>query len=658
MKGNDTRPMAWLWLMLMFLCNPALGGSRSLATGAIRATVQPPAALMKREQAAAQTLDRMASLESQAQASIDAAQAVSEAGRDSERRLQAQRAADQRLRATLQSAEACPRELRTSLAGIDRAIAIADQALGRSHAAVQTIAQASGPLLASAAQAADAAFAQRDAAESALQHALETLEHTERRCSQLAATARWDQQDNEASARQLAGQARRLLEGRQTAVTRWQRTRAAFAAAAQAQQLATPTARPARAADRAAIALAQALTEPIQPPATDAPLAAAALDSLAPLWATLTRLQDASTYIGTQLAAGDCAAAACEAFSAEQQELARRTEVARQRWDHTADQWRQTPEVLNTTLDHTRTRQAKLARSVDTLAASLGPAIAQSRNEAQAIADSAQPLLRAARSAHARAQREWEAAYRLAYGADPVHIDRAFSIASGSEPMSAAPPSAMISAPDIRDHAFDLFSAFDGEIEGFGAYTYVLVKSAADMRSPPVRRRFERLLAALQALPRAASVDTDLTRHFNVFCVPVVPGSEQATGPEAVQYASDLGQQLKMRAQSGLLTQAAVRHRLGNSPGPFLITLPTRLSQAQSSTPVLIADLSSYAEDAIADLAAHYMNGLVDDFPSQQALWKPPVLQRVALFMIHMAEGTGQLITSAMPTAQAATTPP
>jgi hypothetical protein len=39
-------------------------------------------------------------------------------------------------------------------------------------------------------------------------------------------------------------------------------------------------------------------------------------------------------------------------------------------------------------------------------------------------------------------------------------------------------------------------------------------------------------------------------------------------------------------------------------------------------------------------------------------LWKPPVLQRVALFMIHMAEGTGQLITSAMPTAQAATTPP
>jgi hypothetical protein len=138
-----------------------------------------------------------------------------------------------------------------------------------------------------------------------------------------------------------------------------------------------------------------------------------------------------------------------------------------------------------------------------------------------------------------------------------------------------------------------------------------------------------------------------------VFCIPVQPGAEETARPGDVLYGADLGQQLKLRAQNGLLTHKAVQHRLTNAPGPFLLTLPMRLADAQSATPVLIADLSTYPEDAIADLTTHYMNGLVDDFPAQQVLWQPPRLQRVALFMIHLASATGQLVESAMHTAHA-----
>jgi hypothetical protein len=658
MNDQKMRPSPGFWSAILLLSSMCFG-----LPGAIAATpsAKPSIALVKKEQSAAKTLAQLASLQRQAQASIGAANAMSQAGRASQTRLEGYQASDLRLREALQQANACLPELRSHLAAMNGAKMRMQQALAQSHAAVQTIAQASDTALAGAAQAADAAFAQRDATELGLRREHEALQKQARRCSNLTNSAQWTYSNSDASARRLADQARRLIELRQTSQTRWQAAHKAFTTATQARWLTAPVAAHAPAGDQHVAGLARALANstrwaPNTQMASGSLALAPALDGLAPLWAQLARLQDAAVYLDTQLATSDCPPAACAAFTAERRDLAQRIATTQERLDKATKQWQQTPETLNQSLEDTAAQHLALTDAVGALVFALVPAIAQTQGEAQAIALAAQPLLTAAQSAHAKAQREWQAAYRLAYGRTPDTGDRQATAASmGMAAPAPAPSAAMASMPDIRNHAFEMFSELDGEIEGFGAYTYVLVRSAIDMKSAPVRGRFVRLLATLQSLPDATLVAKDLAQHANVFCVPVLPGSERTNGPDEVRYASDLGQQIKMRAQNGLLTQTAVRYRLSNSPGPFLITLPTRLSKAQSSTPVLIADLSTYPEQAIADLANHYMRGLVDDFPRQKALWRPPVLQRVALFMIHMAEGTGALITSAMPTAQAAT---
>ncbi len=114
---------------------------------------------------------------------------------------------------------------------------------------------------------------------------------------------------------------------------------------------------------------------------------------------------------------------------------------------------------------------------------------------------------------------------------------------------------------------------------------------------------------------------------------------------------------MKLRAQGGILTRPEVLDRLTASPGPFLITFPTRIADARSTTSALFADLAGYPADAIADLVDQYMTGLLADFPRQQALWKPPRRQRVALLMIHVASEAGQIVLNPISAAHARVRP-
>jgi hypothetical protein len=659
MKPPNTQPSPRHWSAVLLLSSMCFG-----LPGAFAATplVKPSVALGKKPPQAAKALLPLAALQRQAQASIDAATAVDEAGRASQAQLQVHQRADLRLQEALQQAHACLAPLQSQLAAMDRAAMDMQQALAQSHTAVQAIAQAGETALAVVAQSADAAFAQRDAAELGLQREHEALQQTMSRCNRLTSSAQLAYGRSDTSARRLADQASRLIERRQTAQSEWQATRAAFEAANKARWLKTPTPVQVPVGDNRVARLARVLARserwtPSAQPMGESLTTMPVRDGLLPLWIQYARLQDAAAYIDTQLASGDCPPAACAAFTAERRDLAQRIADTQNRLDREASQWQSTPDLMRQSLRGTAAQQAALAGDVRALETALVPATDQTQSEAQAIAAAAQPLLDAAEAAHAKAQKDTLSAGRLAH-ANPMPMTSPAPAPAPAPALVPIPSASTTVRSDIRNHAFDMFSKIDGEIKGFGAYTYVLVRSAIDMDSAAVRRRFERLLATLETLPSAGQVDKDLIKKFNVFCVPVLPGSEQAKGPKQVQYASDLGQQLKILAQDGLLTQASVRHRLGQTPGPFLITLPTRLSKARSTTPVLIADLSTYPEEAIADLASHYMNGLVDDFPSQKAMWRPPVLQRVALFMIHMAEGTGELITSAMPTAQAATAQP
>jgi hypothetical protein len=165
-----------------------------------------------------------------------------------------------------------------------------------------------------------------------------------------------------------------------------------------------------------------------------------------------------------------------------------------------------------------------------------------------------------------------------------------------------------------------------------------------------VQRRWDNLLAVLRTqTPTSQVVERALRERLHLFCVPM---RAPAAGMPA-RYHGALGHQLKVNACAGILTNVALKQRLTGSPGPFLLTLPARMSASNSRTAVLFADLAPHAEDAIADLAYAYMTGLLKDFPRDQALWRPPAVQRVALTLMQVASAAGSLVQTVLPAAQA-----
>jgi hypothetical protein len=249
-----------------------------------------------------------------------------------------------------------------------------------------------------------------------------------------------------------------------------------------------------------------------------------------------------------------------------------------------------------------------------------------------------------------QARRDWEQAFRLAHGHGP---ETAAPLAMAAPPPAAAPPP----VPDMAlgGHAYELFTTWDTERTGFGAYTYVLLRNAADLQRADVMRRWVQLTKRLARERPASEVTAAEAGAINLFCIPATT-AVAGRGAEALQdlYAKDLGWQLMARANGGLMARPEIKSKLARSAGPFLVTLPTRMALARSGTPLLLADLSGYPDEAIADLVDNYMGGLLNDFPTQQALWKPPVPQRVALTMVRLAGDVGALVQTLIPGAQAA----
>lgn len=620
----------------------------------------PDPALVRQAQAARQTMVQLARLREQASDTQAAADRVSATGRDTLIAWQDYQRADERTRTVLEQALDCLPVLRQRLDANSAALASRTQAVARSQAAVQAVAQTEADGLAPVARRADAAFEQRLAAEKAFADEHRAVNEQANVCAGHTRSAQQAVASTQERAQDFVDQAREVAPQTAALRGRWQTTSAAFAAARQARLLATDNVVVTDASGEPLERLTQALAgtglaarsgirrlEPVGP-------LTPGRQNLERLSIELERLQDATAYIdlSTTSPSGDCSDAHCAGLLAERRALADRISDTRARMAQAVDQWQQAPAALNERLTPLASARQGLNDRLRALDSALGPAVTETVAFSQAVRAAATQLESTADLAHERARLAWEQAYQQAYG-HPPEPDHSVSMASMAMSSSAAAPAAASMALDIRSHAYELFSQFDGEIGDFGAYTYVLVRSASDLQTPAVRQRFQQLLRILQTLPAAALVASGDKPHVNVFCVPVTPGHENARDASEVAYASDLGHQLKMRAQNGLLTQKAVRQRLTSAPGPFLITVPGRLARATSGSPVLLADLSTYPPDAIADLTHHYMNGLVDDFPRQQALWTPPVLQRVALFMIHLAEDTGQLVTSALPTAQA-----
>lgn len=289
-------------------------------------------------------------------------------------------------------------------------------------------------------------------------------------------------------------------------------------------------------------------------------------------------------------------------------------------------------------------------QAIDVLQNLVAPASEEARRISKDVAAQVDSLLPAVRSAEESAIAEWEDAYIAVHGVPPP-VAVTTPAHAPVQQQQDRPRQASTAPLVLGGHAFDFIDTWNEEREGYGAYTYVLLRSADDLRSPAVRSRYERLLDVVQRQTDARDVPRSAARSLNLFCIPV-QASRERSKPD-LSYGSALGCQIKLRMQSGLFTRPELRARLTGSPGPFLLTLPLRIDAADASSPLLFADLATYPEPAIRDLASAYMGTLLREFPRQQTLWTPPTPQKVALSMIWFASETSALLQTLIPAAQA-----
>ncbi|MBB4842221.1 putative nucleic acid-binding Zn-ribbon protein [Paucibacter oligotrophus] len=519
-------------------------------------------------------------------------------------------------------------------------------ALQASYAAVQAVAAARPGELAQAGRSADQAFDQRQAAEQALSLARKDWLAALSQCRSQLAQGDGDVQDLSGSSRRLRERALALTESTQGLRAETQDLLDQPLAKTLPGYQARPAAWP---QGRGLEDLRQALAGQVPSeslglqPADWSALAELnrQAQGLAPLQALLPRLQDALAYASQ--------ADKTVAGEAEAQALGERSQRAQQDLNQglrSLQTGAQSPAAL---LERLLQTQQGLAAQLQLLADKLPAAQQQAAATAAQARLSLPPLQAALREAGARAQQAWAEAYLEQHGQLPGGGLAKAAPPPPPPPVPVAPPpgpTAALAAPNLADHAYQFFKELGAELPGFGAYSYLLLHSGSDLAKPDVARRYAKVLAVLQREREASTVAASEARQVHLFCL---PGS-------ASSYADDLGKQILFRAQSGLLTRPEMKKRLGpkGGTGPFLITLPLRLSEARSSTPLLFVDLSLYPEDTVADLLSSYMSDLLRDFPREQLRWKPPLQQQVALTMIGLSRDVSGLFMSVLPTASAA----
>ena len=363
---------------------------------------------------------------------------------------------------------------------------------------------------------------------------------------------------------------------------------------------------------------------------------------------------DAAAFVSQTLAArGSCADINCPDWRTEQQALATETATL-------AGTWADADARLLATQAEADALPAELASRLARHIAqreSMAPAVAQARDVGQpalrALAAEGQDTRRSLADRRLQAEQGFVAAWRAQYGRDPVSPPRAMGAAPPAPaPAYASPPVGMM--PPLSQHALHRMLKRNDEPTGFGAYTYVVVGTGAGRDSPGVQQRLARLLAALQGLTPAEQVEAAQRRGTNVFVVPVQAGNG---GQDALAYELRLAQALMGHAPPAVRMPGALQRALVTSNGPFLITLPGRLAQAQADWPVLFADLNSVPAAVVADVVRSYMGDLLVGFEPTNAGWKPPALQRVALTLVRLVQGTGDVVMAAFPASVAATPP-
>jgi hypothetical protein len=652
------------WRLALWLAVVTTLGSAELAL-AVAVPEEPasPAAALQLREATARMKD-LADLREQVDKARWVAQSVAAAGESLRKTWHVAEQADANARTSVQQASDCLDSLREELTTSDAAIDALLLTIRRSHKAVETIARSTSSQIGQLARESDAAFDDRAQAEHGLTAQKQQQEKARIECrialrdTNFRIVTAFDRtQDIASGARQLPEQLRDLggeldqMASRAAAAARWMQFRAEPVSLSAGQRIR---------------ALEQMLGE--QTSAHAPKIEASAIETLGGAEADfqtraaeLARAQDAATFLDliSPQSARNCNSAACRLFKDQRAAQAERERDANLRLAATRARLTAANMSFEGLLTPAQVALYANAGFLQRVGAALEPALAEMA-EATSIAQAAIDVIAIpAKAAYVEAQAKWEEAYVLAFGHAPPPAVPFDDVAKKQETIRRSYYGASENRQEMSliGHVYGTFSLWDTEQRNFGAYTYVLFRSAPEQEAPDVRRSYQQLLAAIRRIPAAHLVHPGEESGFNLFCVPGREITRAGTAALEVVYEPELGNQLKLRAQGGILTRPEILNRLAASPGPFLITFPTRIADARSTSPALFADLAGYPADAIADLVGQYMTGLLTDFPRQQASWKPPRRQRVALLMIHVASEAGELLLTPVSAAHARPVP-
>ncbi len=249
------------------------------------------------------------------------------------------------------------------------------------------------------------------------------------------------------------------------------------------------------------------------------------------------------------------------------------------------------------------------------------------------------------RQAYRKAQLNADKAYMTAYGKprqrseDQQEMPVSTTVRSGVRlPDTQASSSSLV----ITTHAWEFFTAIDGESKNFGAYTYVLFGYRTDTGlSEDVRERYKALLdAILTPTPHRTELPSSIDRKkVNLFCIPgkktwkeLQSPYEGESGKSSLDnYHSSVSFAYLLIAGNGAVVSQEILKHTRNSPGPFLLTTIAPLNKVKTYSPMLFVDLSRFHPDTYREIVTSYKRALVEDPPKEQEQWEPSTLQWVAL---------------------------
>jgi len=173
--------------------------------------------------------------------------------------------------------------------------------------------------------------------------------------------------------------------------------------------------------------------------------------------------------------------------------------------------------------------------------------------------------------------------------------------------------------PTIQFHVWDCLTSAYSETLGYGMYTYVFLgldveklNNMPEMKDK--RKKYENLLNNITSFPSSTIKYTKAQKeHMNIFYIPAKDKNMKSVSLKS--YNSSLARSYITSLCFALQDTPKLRNRLGNSPGPFLISTlePIIINDENPLTQMLYADLTDTNTAIIEEVVKRYKNYLCNN---------------------------------------------